>query len=70
MPMGSKHLLSGIVQQSRYSLVLHPDEGGEWELEAGFIMHFRLRAMIGKHILIEGVRISFNALAVERFWRL
>jgi Protein of unknown function (DUF5818) len=68
MPMGSQHLLSGIIERGRFGWALHADDGGVWELDAGFLMGWRLRQRHGRHVLVEGRRIDFNALWVERFW--
>ncbi len=70
MPMGSKHLISGIIEQRETRYIFLPDDGGYWELDSGWRMHGRLKEMVGRHIMIEGERIGFNALYVEKLWQI
>jgi hypothetical protein len=70
MPMGSEHQISGIIERGRFGHVLLPDDGGVWELEGGMLMRWRLRFARGRHVMLSGTRIDFNALHVRRIGRL
>jgi hypothetical protein len=62
MPMGTKHELVGLLLQGqRGGLVLRPDDGGEWRLDAGW----SVRRLIGRRVRLEGTRVEFNTIDVR-----
>ncbi len=71
MPMGTQHLVSGIIERnSPHGLMITADDGGLWLLDCGWITYWRLMQKRGRHVMIEGIRDGFNALHVKRFWDL
>ena len=71
MPMGSKHVISGVIERGdpkkrQFCYLLYPDDGGWWELEGGFAMRSRFGRLIGRQVTVHGTRIAFNTLHVKR----
>lgn len=62
MPIGSKHIESGLLVRDGQSLYLRRDEGGHWRLEAPA----KATKMIGQRVSIEGERDGFDLLFVKR----
>ena len=69
MPVGSKHLISGFVGQGDFGLVLHPDDGGTWQLDCGWIRYWQLRGLRGRYVTIAGTRCGFEVRAVDKVGR-
>ena len=75
MPMGSKHLISGVIERGdpkkrQFCYLLYPDDGGWWELDGNFAMRWRFRSFAGRQVMVEGTRVGFNAIVVKRLWPL
>lgn len=66
MPLGTRHIIHGVIERGAWGFILRPDDGGVWELEHGFCMGFRLRATCSQPAWVEGERVGFNALFVRR----
>lgn len=62
MPRGTRHVLTGVLIESRTGLILRVDGGGEWRLDAGH----RARAHLGARVALQGVRVGFDELSVTR----
>ena len=71
MPMGDKFIIHGIIgrgdpKKRLFCYLLFPDDGGWWELDGNFAMRWRFGRLIGRHVVVEGTRIAFNAIVVKR----
>ena len=62
VPLGSRHMETGLLLRGTHGLVLHRDGGGEWRLDASR----KAERYVGRRVCIEGVRDGFDLLAVQR----
>ena len=62
MPRGSHHVEVGQLDHDGRSLGLLRDDGGRWQLSAPR----RARRLIGQRVRIEGVRVGFAELDVNK----
>lgn len=65
MPIGTHHVEIGWLNEDDGHLVLRVDGGGRWRLDAGLILGWRTRRLVGKRVRVEGVRDGFDLLAVR-----
>lgn len=66
MPLGKRHIESGILQPGKWGYTLCMIGGGKWELDASR----RYNHLIGHRVTVEGTRGGFNLLNVDRIWRI
>jgi hypothetical protein len=64
MPRGTRHRLTGLLFEGTRDPVLRVDGGGEWRLD----LDRPYRALLGRRVVVDGVRSGFDLLAVERIW--
>lgn len=65
MPMGTRHVETGVLRPSQYGLyALEMDGGGVWQLDCG--LGWKARKLVGQRVTIEGTRAGFNLLEVTR----
>ncbi|MBB4642646.1 DUF5818 domain-containing protein [Rhizorhapis suberifaciens] len=62
MPRGTRHTITGRLGQSARGYVLRVDDGGVWTLDPDRTLH----RWLGKRVTVEGERIGFDILSVER----
>lgn len=65
MPIGTHHIETGWLNEDNGQLVLRVDSGGHWRLDAGLLLGWRARRLVGRRVRVEGVRDGFNLLAVR-----
>lgn len=65
MPRGTRHRLTGLLLEGARDPVLRVDGGGEWRLDCDR-RHLHL---LGRRVVVEGVRDGFDLLSVERIWQ-
>lgn len=61
VPMGTEHVVTGLLLLDRGYPVLEVDGGGTWRLQIGR----NARCHIGHRVTIEGVRVGFDELDVD-----
>lgn len=61
MPMGTRHVETGVLSREGFDLVLLRDGGGRWRLDPAR----KLEAYLNRRVVIEGTRCGFDELAVE-----
>ena len=64
MPRGTRHRLTGILVAARFAPVLEIDGGGTWQLD----FDQRYEHLLGRRVVVDGVRSDFDRVAVERIW--
>lgn len=64
MPMGTEHVVAGLLLTRRGEPVLEVDGGGTWRLDASRAA----RRFLGRRITVRGVRVGFDLLEVRAFW--
>ena len=64
MPQGSRHRLTGLLLEGAHDPVLRVDDGGEWQLD----LDRSDLVLLGRRVVVDGVRSGFDLLAVERIW--
>jgi hypothetical protein len=65
MPKGTRHRLTGLLLDGQHMPVLEIDGGGRWRLDCD-----RPHAhLLGRRVIVDGVRSDFDVLTVERIWR-
>ncbi len=62
MPMGSRHRLTGLLLNSARGLILEVDGGGVYVLD----MDRGARDLLGRRVIVDGVRSGFDRLDVDR----
>lgn len=66
MPMGSHHVITGILRwDGEPGFYLAVDGGGEWQLDFPSPLADAAEEHIDARVTVEGVRIGFNILAVH-----
>lgn len=61
MPKGTRHIVTGRLDQSARGYVLRVDGGGVWTLDPDRVLH----SWLGKRVTIDGQRTGFDFLSVE-----
>ena len=65
MPLGTRHVETGILRPSQFGLyALEMDGGGIWQLDVGW--GWKAQKLIGQRVMVEGTRAGFNLLDVKR----
>ena len=64
MPMGTEHVVTGLLLTRRRELVLDVDGGGTWRLGIGGAA----RGFLGRRVTVQGLRAGFDLLEVKSFW--
>ncbi len=59
--MGSRHRLTGLLLESARGLILEVDDGGVYALDADR----DARNLLGRRVIVEGVRSGFDRLDVD-----
>jgi hypothetical protein len=62
MPLGTHHIVTGILQLAEPGLELHVDGGGVWALDAPS----NARNLLGQRVRVEGTRRGFDLLDARR----
>jgi hypothetical protein len=62
MPVGSTHVLEGVLLIRGASVVLRVDDGGQWRLRC----NPRATEFVGQRVAVEGLRIGFDLLDVRK----
>ena len=65
MPRGSPHRLIGLLRTGKLGPVLQIDDGGQWRLDCDR----RYEHLLGRRVVVDGVRSDFDLLLVERIWQ-
>ena len=60
MPMGTRHRVTGRLLEARRGLVLEMDDGGVYALDT----ELAARELLGRRVIVEGVRSGFDRLDV------
>lgn len=66
MPMGTQEIVSGTLRINEYGFVLDLPHGAFWGLEFGSLR--TAQRYLNTAVTVEGTRIGFNVLAVDRIW--
>lgn len=61
MQRGTRHRVTGLLENSTRGFVLHIDDGGIWALDDDR----SLGEWLGKRVTVEGIRIGYDLLAVD-----
>lgn len=64
MPKGTIHRETGILRRATLGYALEMDGGGRWMLD----ISGSVRKLIGKRVTIEGKRMGFDLIFVDRIW--
>lgn len=64
MSKGAIHRETGILRRASIGYALEMDGGGRWMLDVSG----SVRKLIGKRVTIEGKRMGFDLIHVERVW--
>ncbi|WP_430417303.1 DUF5818 domain-containing protein [Parasphingorhabdus sp.] len=64
MPKGTTYRETGILRRVPLGYALKMDGGGEWMLD----VRGSARKLIGKRVTIEGKRMGFDLIFVDRIW--
>lgn len=67
MPKWTNHVECGTLRLNHFGYVLDMDGGGFWVLEMWGVR--KPRHYLGQRVTVEGARVGFNILSVDRFWR-
>lgn len=65
MPRGTRHRLTGLLRPGKLGPVLQIGSGGEWRLDCDR----RYEHLLGRRVVVDGVRSDFDLLSVERIWQ-
>ncbi len=64
MPMGTRHTVTGVLGRAPLGYKLEMEGGGFWELD----LSGNVKKLVGKNITVEGTRMGFNLIFVEKLW--
>ncbi|MEP2103758.1 MAG: DUF5818 domain-containing protein [Parasphingorhabdus sp.] len=64
MPKGTIHRETGILRRMPMGYALETDGGGKWMLD----IKGSARKLIGKRVTVEGKRMGFDLIYVNRVW--
>ncbi|WP_430428746.1 DUF5818 domain-containing protein [Parasphingorhabdus sp.] len=64
MPKGTVHRETGVLRRASVGYALEMDGGGRWLLD----IKGSARKLVGKRVTIEGRRMGFNLIYVDRIW--
>ncbi len=64
MPRGTIHRETGILRGAPLGYALEMDGGGRWMLD----INGSVRKLIGKRVTVEGKRMGFDLIHVDRIW--
>lgn len=64
MPRGTRHDVTGWLNEQDGERILRRDDGGRWCLAMGPITRWQTRKLLGKGVRIVGVRDGFDLLVV------
>ena len=64
MPKGTIHRETGILRRAALGYALEMDGGGRWMLD----INGRVKKLIGKRVTVEGKRMGFDLIFVDRIW--
>ena len=64
MPMGTRHIVTGILKPGRWGLAVEIEGGGLWQI---FGAPRSASRYLGQQVIVEGVRGEFDLLDLERF---
>lgn len=66
MPNGTRHVEIGRLNASGADFILRVDAGGTWRLDAGLVMGWRAKRLVGRRVRVTGDRIGFDLLSIVR----
>ncbi len=64
MPRGTIHRETGVLRRAPIGYALEMDGGGRWLLD----IKGSTRKLIGKRVTVEGRRMGFDLIFVDRIW--
>jgi len=64
MPKGTVHKETGVLRRAPIGYALEMDGGGRWLLD----INGSARKLVGKRVTIEGRRMGFDLIFVDRIW--
>lgn len=67
MPRYTRHQETGLLQHNHFGFVLDMGGGAFWVLECWSVP--RAKHYLGQRVTVDGTRIGFNILDVDRMWR-
>jgi hypothetical protein len=67
MPKFTRHVDIGTLRLNNFGYVLEQEGGGFWVLETWDVR--RVDLFLDQCVTVEGTRVGFNILSVDRMWR-
>lgn len=64
MPIGTRHIESGLLLREGRHLLLRIDGGGQWRLDAPL----RSERLLGRRVTVDARRDGFDLLGVDAIW--